>query len=136
MLSPFETDESGFSLSVSLALYARPAVIKALYPYHDKYLITYEVIDETLNIHFKPFPGIEIILDEEKAKILQDLDFQMIRFDTMQATKEVRQLLIGRALYATCIEPEPTGSPKEETLSEYSWKEDKKAIFSSWTTGK
>ena len=130
----YERTDSGFMIPISLRLYARPAVIKALYPYREKYMISYELSDDTLDIFFDNINDSPIELEKEVAGILRDLDFQMIRFDTMNSTKEIRELLVARALYTTCIEPDHETIDLENDSSGESWQDDLQGIFSSWTS--
>ena len=72
-------------------------------------------------------------IELEIATIMKELTFQMIRLDTARRTKGIRELLVARSLYATCIEPEreiPEADNPEENLS---WREDQNRIFSSWS---
>lgn len=122
--------DNGFCISLNLSLYARPAVMKALYKYHQQYLISFEIEENHLVVYFEseaPIMGIEKMV----ASIQKELSFQMIRYDTMQATNQVRQLLVARALYATCVEDDRT-IENEADCNNSSWKEDQRNIFASW----
>jgi His-Xaa-Ser system protein HxsD len=99
--------ENGFCISLDLSLYARPAVMKALYKYHQKYLISFEAKKDRLYVYFESSTPLSSV-DREVASILKEFNYQMIRYDTMQATNQIRQLLVARALYATCVEDERT----------------------------
>lgn len=123
--------DNGFCISLNLSLYARPAVMKALYKYHQKYMISFEVNHDHLDVYFETTSATEDI-DVLVASILKELSYQMIRYDTMHATNQVRQLLVARALYATCIEEDrtlETSSGNEQS----SWKDDQRNIFASWS---
>ena len=130
-MTNFERTETGFLIRIPLRLYARPAVIKALYAYREKYLICYELKESDLVVSFEPLHNGAYDLREEVSAIMMDLDFQMIRYDTMRQTKEIRELLVARALYTTCLEPEHEEPDPEEARSD-SWREDIQGIFSSW----
>lgn len=127
----FEKTESGIVIHVPLQLYARPAVIKALYQYHNDFLISYELVNEELLLYFEPLKAAMKDWPSFAAEIMKSLDFQMIRYDTMNATKEIRQLLVGRALYATCIEPDHDNEIVHDN-DVSSWKKDTDAIFNTW----
>ena len=135
-MAVYERTNAGFLIRISLKLYRRPAVIKALYSYHDKYLISYELTEQDLIIYFEPIKDLSFELKEEVSNILKDLDFQMIRYDTMNGTKEIRELLVARALYTTCIEPEHEELDTVVENNENSWKNDVQGIFSSWASEK
>lgn len=131
-MQAYKSIDKGFCLSLDMSLYARPAVMKALYKYHDQFVISYESQGERLFVYFEtmsPLPNVE----EKVSEILKELSFQMIRYDTMKRTSQVRQLLVARALYATCIEDSRTIDSDIEAGSD-TWKEDKRNIFSSWSS--
>ena len=133
MHKSYEEYNKGFSINISLKLYARPAVIKALYHFHDRYLISYELSGSKLTIFFEPKAVIKDI-EQEVSEIMEALDLQMIRYDTMLNTKEIRQLLVARALYTTCIEPDHATVEADNTDSQITdWKADSQSIFSSWS---
>lgn len=122
--------DNGFCISLNLSLYARPAVMKALYKYHQQYLISFEIEENHLMVYFESETPITEI-DNLVASIQKELSFQMIRYDTMQATNQVRQLLVARALYATCVEDERTIDNTADGTNP-SWKDDQRNIFASW----
>ena len=55
----------------------------------------------------------------------------MIRTDIIRQTSHVRDLLVARSLYASCIEPEREEAGEDEE-TEPDWREDQNRIFSSW----
>ena len=69
---------------------------------------------------------------------MQELSFQMLRLDTAKRTKGIRELLVARALYATCIEPErkifKTEDSNSESESKSNWQDDQDHIFASWSS--
>ena len=124
--------ERGFCLSLNLSLYARPAVMKALYRYHEQFMISFEIEKDHLLVYFES-PTQVMDIDGVVASIQKELSFQMIRFDTMQATNHIRELLVARALYATCIEEERIIEEESAGTTSASWEEDQRRIFSSWS---
>ena len=61
-MAVYERTNAGFLIRISLKLYRRPAVIKALYSYHDKYLISYELTEQDLIIYFEPIKDLSFEL--------------------------------------------------------------------------
>ncbi len=131
----YENYENGFVLTISQRLYARPAVIKALYHFHKRYLISYELESDNLKIFFEPLTTIDSI-PHAVAEITEALDLQMIRYDTMHSTNEIRQLMVARALYTSCIEPEHEEIEPELNSDSSDWQTDSQAIFNSWAPEK
>lgn len=130
----YEKTNTGFLIRISLYLYARAAVIKALYTYRDRYLIYYELNNDELIIFFEPIHSDVPDMKTEISNIYRDLDFQMLRYDTMKNSKEIRELLVGRALYATCIEPDHEVLDSAGAELNDSWEEDGQRLFSSWSS--
>ena len=126
----YELIGNGFTIRLDRNLYAREAVIKALYRFHEKYIISYETDGAFINVFFETNSNIKSI-DTEVAEIMKELSFQMLRLDTARRTKGIRELLVARALYATCIEPERESL--KTNASELSWQDDQNRIFVSWS---
>lgn len=130
-MSAYELTEKGFSIRLDRNLYAREAVMKALYRFHDRYIIYYETDGEFIRVFFEACAEIESI-EQELAEIMKELSFQVIRLDTARCTKGIRELLVARSLYATCIEPEHEPPDAEAQENPTSWRDDQNHIFASW----
>jgi His-Xaa-Ser system protein HxsD len=122
---------SGFVITLDSSLYARPAVMKALYRMQAKYTIAYERRGKWLYVNFTPSSKTTIDVVSEAAEALRSIQFEMLRYDTMRQTAHVRELLIGRALYATCVETE-RADKAVEIDGGASWKDDAERILESW----
>ena len=112
-------------------LYAREAVMKALYRFHDKYIICYETDGAFIRVFFESGAEIESIKQEISA-IMKELSFQVIRLDTARRTRGIRELLVALSLYASCIEPEREAYESEDTEKTPNWRDDQHRIFASW----
>lgn len=128
----YELTENGFSIRLDRNLYAREAVMKALYRFHDKYIISYETDGTFIHVFFETSAKIESV-EHETAEIMKELSFQMIRLDTAKRTRGIRELLVARSLYATCIEPERENPEPDNPDSQSSWRDDQSHIFASWS---
>ena len=131
-MKAYELTDNGFSIRLDRNLYAREAVIKAFYRFHDKYIISYETDGAFLHVYFETGVKNES-LEQEIAAIMKELSFQMIRLDTARRTRGIRELLVARSLYATCIEPEHSVPDSHETDTNSGWREDQAHIFASWS---
>ena len=107
--------------------------MKALYKFQDRYLISYEMEEDYLLVYFETDTEIASV-ESEVASILKELSFQMIRYDTMRSTRGVRELLVARALYATCIEPDRDAPAADAEGDSAPWQEDRDRIFASWSS--
>lgn len=127
-----ELTDKGFTIKLDRNLYAREAVMKALYRFHDKYIISYETDGAFIYVFFETESKIEYAEQEIKA-IMKELSFQMIRLDTARRTRGIRELLVARSLYATCIEPEREIPESDNTEKEADWLYDQNRIFAGWS---
>ena len=125
--------ENGFAIKLDLRLYDRAAFVKAFYRFHSQYIISYDVNNPYVDVYFEPIHPIND-MNNEVASILRELDFQMIRVDTIRQTKGIRELLVARSLYATCIEQEKSIADPVASDNDYEdWREDQDKIFASWS---
>ena len=73
-------------------LYARETVMKALYRFHDEYVISYETEGAFIRVFFETSATIDSV-EHEVAEIMKELSFQMIRLI----------LPIGQRVYVNCL---------------------------------
>ena len=129
----YETTDQGFVLHLDATVYARPAVMKAFYRLQDRYIISYERQGNLLDVYFDYSKSNTETVEDQIRRIMEELSFEMIRYDTMRETSNLRELLVGRALYATCVDMGREENKDEEPPAESSWIEDRNHIFSSWS---
>ena len=105
--------------------------MKALYKWTDVYSVSFYRKSNMLIVDFDTKANESRDYYADKQQALNDLYFETIRRDVISQTSNLRELLVGRALYATCIEQNDVEqSEKSATLS--SWREDAQAILSTW----
>ena len=129
----YETTDQGFVLHLDATVYARPAVMKAFYRLQDRYIISYERQGNLLDVYFDYSKSNTETVEDQIRRIMEELSFEMIRYDTMRETSNLRELLVGMALYATCVDMGREENKDEEPPAESSWIEDRNHIFSSWS---
>lgn len=108
--------------------------MKALYRFHDAHIISYKTDGVFIHVFFETSANIESA-ERETAAIMKELSFQMIRLDTARRTRGIRELLVARSLYATCIEPERDNPDPEEAEQASSWRDDQRHIFATGVFG-
>lgn len=74
----YELTVDGFTIRLDRNLYAREAVMKALYRFHDKYIISYETEGAFIRVFFEAQSQTESV-EQEISRIMKELSFQMIR---------------------------------------------------------
>lgn len=131
-MKAYELIANGFSIKLDRNLYTREAVIKALYRFHEKYVISYETDGSFIQIFFETSSNLESVESGVK-EIMKELSFQMIRIDTAHRTRGIRELLVARSLYATCIVPERESLEVGKVDQTSSWRDDQEQIFASWS---
>ena len=127
--------DRSFGLRIDRRLYAREAVMKALYRWTDQYAISfYYEGDYFIAECESKCTGRDSQVD--RKEMISCLHFEMIRYDTAKRTRGLRELLVGRALYATCIELDQGDSDEDvagqQDLPADSWEDDAFMILQSW----
>lgn len=93
-------------ITLNRDIYALPAIMKTAYLFTEQFYIYMDIEDEQyLRVDFKAKP----ILSKEEAEqrlgeFHNELLHQCIRLEVAKQTKEIRELVMGRALYSTVIE--------------------------------
>lgn len=130
MRRSYEKTDDGILLRLDVTVYARQAVMRALYRLQERCAISYERNGAWLNVYLEPLGG-STNAEELAASAWREINFEMMRYDAVRESANVRELLLGRALYASCVEASNAPEPPEE--AEESWREDRRRIFESWS---
>jgi hypothetical protein len=123
-------------LHLDMASYARPAVMKVLGRWTNRYAISFrkaKTFDVTLQPLNQKTNDISVSPYLDSQKIQNELLQEMLRHDTIAQTIDIRKLLVGRALFATCIEVDQAaeaGCDNVESIS--NWEKDSRQILISW----
>lgn len=132
----YEVTDSGFIVHLDMTVYARQAVMKAFYRLQDRYIISFERKEHCLDVYLDRSNPIEkeAVMDELRS-IFSELNFEMLHYDTLKQTSNIRELLVGRALYASCIDMgrDSLEAPEDDDVERGGWEEDRDNIFSSWS---
>lgn len=96
------TNECKFS--INKIVYDIPIIMKAGYMFIDEYYIFFELLSESeIQVTISPKDknkDLNIVAKE----FCNELLIQSIRYDTYKNTKNIREIILGRALYSACIE--------------------------------
>lgn len=107
-------------LEVDDRLFCREAVLKASYLFIDKYFIlpSYKQ-DHTISISIEAKDGNST--DGIDKAFGNELIAQMVRYNLAKSNRTMKELILGRALYSTCLdEAEPDRFNDEIVSIEYS----------------
>lgn len=93
-------------------LFCKEAVLKATYLFIDDYYVTASISDEH---------KISITIEAKETQEIKDIDkrfcneliAQMVRYNIANSNKVMKELILGRALYSTCVDME-----EEQDISE------------------
>lgn len=124
-------------LYLDMSVYPKAAVMKVLGRWTDRYAVMLER-SERLHVFFQPLVGSERTkeLDAvgDSQAIINELLQELLRLEIIAQTSGIRQLLVSRALYATCIEACPEDTQAEDLVGEpgQGWEADSRRILTSW----
>lgn len=100
---------------LSKELYPNEVILKASHFFTDKYYITLDVDDKYYYISFEPIDG------KMEKDVLKEFSNEVItqatRYKIMQETKNIRELILGRALASTIIDDSDSGFIDDENIN-------------------
>lgn len=124
----------GFVLHLDMSLYSRPAVLKVLNRWTNLYAISLSrAPNNILDVELEPLSAGDTDAKSDSEKMLNALMFEMLRMDVIDQTSNIRELLVGRALYATCIEVDKASGDTQPISTLQRWQEDDRRILASWS---
>ena len=104
------------SIKVDTRVFKQEAIMKTAYLFTDNYYLRMESVDENIiNIVIEAKAGIDI-KDVDKH-FSNELIAQMLRYQIAVGNKNIKELIIGRALYSTCIDTAAESSYDAEITS-------------------
>ncbi len=96
-------------------LYPKDAIIKASYFFSDNFYISLDCDEEYFLVRMEPKNGAADI-DVEK-ELLNEVLAQTNRYLISMSTKNIRELIVGRALASTMIDNRDAGYCDDESIS-------------------
>ena len=96
-------------------LYPKEAIIKAAYFFTDNYFVSLDIDEKYYLVNMNPKSNVtEQNLEEE---ILNEVLAQTNRYIISSSTKNIREMIIGRALASTMIDNRDKGFVDDESIS-------------------
>lgn len=127
-------NSGGFKLRLDMRIYSKPAVLKVLYRWTNQYAVALSRAPRAvLTVEMEPLIDAASNAKSDANRILNELAFEMLRGVVIKQTSDIRSLLVGRALYATCIEIDKATADKPEATPLQNWEDDEKRILESWS---
>lgn len=96
-------------------LYPKEAIIKASYFFADDFYITLDTDEEYFLVNMDPKS--DLIDQNVEKEILNEVLAQTNRYLISNATKNIRELIVGRALASTMIDNRDQGYVDDSTIS-------------------
>lgn len=95
-------------------LYPKEAVLKAAQFFTDRYYMSLDVDERYYYVDIEPIDGVwEENIEKQFAN---EALTQSARYKIMQETKEIRELILGRALASTIIDDSDNGFVDDENI--------------------
>ncbi len=102
-------------IKLSKEIYEKEAIIKASYFFTDRYYMELNVDDKFYYIDMKAKEGqIETNIEKE---FMNEVLVQTTRLSISKQTKNIREMIIGRALASTIIDNKDTGFVDDESIN-------------------
>lgn len=96
-------------ISFSKEIYPKSALLKAAYSFTDKAYIYIDVSDSNYEVDIESKDGSNVT----EKEFMNELLCQTVRLEVFKRTKNIRELLLARAIASTVIE-----TPQAETIEE------------------
>lgn len=101
----FEINKRTIDFYLNKDIYDNKAIMKAAYNFTDEFYVILDYVDENIRVTLeKKDTNEELDLESVKGKFYNEVLKENIRYIVSKDTKNIRELLMGRALYDTCIE--------------------------------
>lgn len=101
-------------IKLTKEIYPKEAIVKASYFFTDKY---YMSLDTDEKYYYIDIGAKEDNVENNVEKeFLNEVITQTARYGVMQQTKNIRELIIGRALASTIVDDSDTGFIDDETV--------------------
>ena len=102
-------------LKLSKEIYEKEALIKTAYLFTDKYYIELDSEEELFVV--KITPKLKDFEDNIEKDFLNELIVQTTRLLVSRRTKNIREMIIGRALASTIIDKKDTGFVDDDLIN-------------------
>ena len=86
-------------------IYPLQAVMKTAYTFLDRcYVFLYHDAEGALSVRLRPKAQCQVALPELAGEFLNELLNESLRYRMATETRSLRELIIGRALFSSCVE--------------------------------
>ncbi len=89
-------------IELDLNAYPLASVKKAMFYYIDKLYMNVEVVNNSINVTAEKIDN-KVDLENEIKEFINDCLREALRYEISVQTKDIRELILGRALYSMCI---------------------------------
>jgi radical SAM pair-associated protein len=112
-------DENKIVFYLNKDLYAVKTIMKTAYNFINEFYILLNYIDGNIEVILEgKSPKNSKEMEKNKGEFYNELLRQNVRYLIAKDTKNIRELVMGRALYDTCIEYNDTQEDMDENNSE------------------
>lgn len=110
-----QTSNNTITFTIDENVYCRRAIFKAAYVFIDRFYIYIFNSDQGLAVNFRPKVATDFIeLNNAVGDFFNELLHQMLRIQINEDTRNIRELILGRALYSSCIRHDGVTTSSEE----------------------
>ena len=92
----FQVKNSAFQVNVDMSLYAKEAVVSAIYKYTNKFYIHQQTTEDLIVVIFESKDN-QVITEEVVKQFCNDLIDQQVRYNTEKQFGHIRDLIVEEA---------------------------------------
>ncbi len=96
-------NETNLSINIDAKLYPLEAITKTSRKYVENFNIEIFDNEETINITFSSKDKNKLMFEDLRKDFINEVILQTVRYNIFKQTKTIREMIIGRALYQTCV---------------------------------
>ncbi len=123
--------ESSCTFGIDTAVYALEAVVKSAYLFLDRcFILLFHDAEGTLRVRLKCKSGTKADIHTLVDEFLNELLNQSLRYQIAKETRNLRELIMARALYSECLDT--TSFNREETEEKDEFAADALDIGKDW----
>ncbi|MBR2247939.1 MAG: His-Xaa-Ser system protein HxsD [Clostridia bacterium] len=119
MNTSYKINDNKAVIKINKNVYPLSSVKKAIFNYLNDFYITIKEKRNRIELLIETKKEDELIDDNTIKDLLNDCNRESLRYEISVETKDIRELILGRALYSSCIKSDNSNEIINDTKKEY-----------------